>query len=1348
MSKFDNIAAVLRHRGRANPKKAAFMVLDPKGKELANITWDKFASRAEKVAQVIRDKSGLYRGDRVALVYRDCEVIDFAIALYGCFIAGVVAVPINKQEDFQELTTILAATQSHLALTTDANLKAFHRELSLQKLSWPRGVEWWKTNEFGSFHPKKKDEAPPLLAPDLAYVEYSRSPTGELRGVVISHRTVMHQMACLSATISATPVGQHGAEQAAKPPRMTRSNGEILLTYLDPRQAIGMILGVLLAVYHGNTTIWCPPQAVVIPGLFAHIITRYRATLLLADYPGLKTVAYNYQNDPMATRGKKHIVDFSCIKLCLVDCLTVDTEFHEILADRWLRPLGNQQARRVLAPMLCLPEHGGMVISMKDWLEGEERIVTSGVQLEDEQTDISEVLLDQEALKSNEVVVVATGAEVSRRAGDANTVRVGSFWYPLADATLAVVDPLTSFLSGPASIGEIWIDSPSMSACYWLLPRHTDTIFHARPYQLDQDNGTSQIFEQEFLRTGLLGFIIHGRVFVLGLYEDRIRQRVEWQEEEQEFIEYRYHYVSHLVNTIMRKVPKTFDCSVFDVYRNEEHLPVIILESPAASTTPLSPSGPARILDNDLLTNLADRAIESLLEYHQVRVYCVLICAPNTLPRVSRNGRKEIGNMLCRKDFERGCIPSVIAKFAVERAVLNLPVGEDPVGGIWSKAASETRASILHLEDPQYTAYDERSAVLDDRTSTNLLEFSSIVDIFQWRSSRQVDELALCTIDARGREGKAITWRKLDQKIAAVAACLRGKLKLRSGARVILMYTHSEDFFFAIHACLCLGITAIPIAPLVSTRLSEDVPALLSIVQEYKVMTLLVNNETSSALSVKVVNQHLKQSALASKITLPQIFNTTKLPKQTKSCRELGFTMDQTWLMPAFPAMVWIYWSPDQRRTAVNIGHETILGCCKIQKETCQMSSSRPVLGCVRSTSGLGLIQAFLIGVYVGCATYFLSPVDFATNPILLVQVLSRYKMKDCYATSQTIDHLMSAVQSKGASLHELKNLMINFEGRPRVGFYSRMRTHFGPAGLDASAVNSTYGHVINPMIATRSYMCTEPIELYLDSKALREGFVQLTNPAEDPFGLVVQDSGMVPVSTQIAIVNPETCRLCRTGEYGEIWVASPACGTGFYCSQDALDSQRFAGQIEDVASQTRYVRTGDLGFLYLMSRPNGSNHGSVEMQTLFVLGNIGETFEVNGLNHFPIDVEHTVEKCHRAITRDGCAVFQAGEQVILLVEVMSTMHLSSIAPVIVNAVLDEHQIVVDKIAFCARGDFPRSRLREKQRGKILASWLTRRLKSCVVFDVKEGETSNMDIDANKLQSVPEMSQEAPMDGI
>ena len=124
----------------------------------------------------------------MALVYRDAEVIEFAVALLGCFIAGVVAVPMNKVDDYQTLSLLLTTTQAHLALTTDNNLKAFTRDISAQRLKWPTGVEWWKTNEFGSYHAKKKDESPALQVPDLAYIEFSRAPTGDLRGVVRRRR--------------------------------------------------------------------------------------------------------------------------------------------------------------------------------------------------------------------------------------------------------------------------------------------------------------------------------------------------------------------------------------------------------------------------------------------------------------------------------------------------------------------------------------------------------------------------------------------------------------------------------------------------------------------------------------------------------------------------------------------------------------------------------------------------------------------------------------------------------------------------------------------------------------------------------------------------------------------------------------------------------------------------------------------------------------------------------------------------------------------------------------------------------------------------------------------------------
>lgn len=58
--------------------------------------------------------------------------------------------------------------------------------------------------------------------------------------------------------------------------------------------------------------------------------------------------------------------------------------------------------------------------------------------------------------------------------------------------------------------------------------------------------------------------------------------------------------------------------------------------------------------------------------------------------------------------------------------------------------------------------------------------------------------------------------------------------------------------------------------------------------------------------------------------------------------------------------------------------------------------------------------------------------------------------------------------------------------------------------------------------------------------------------------------------------------------------------------------------------------------------------------------------------------------------------------------------------PIIVNTVLNEHQLVLDIVAFVALGDFPRSRLGEKQRGKILAGWVSRKMRTIAQFSIRD----------------------------
>ena len=75
-----------------------------------------------------------------------------------------------------------------------------------------------------------------------------------------------------------------------------------------------------------------------------------------------------------------------------------------------------------------------------------------------------------------------------------------------------------------------------------------------------------------------------------------------------------------------------------------------------------------------------------------------------------------------------------------------------------------------------------------------------------------------------------------------------------------------------------------------------------------------------------------------------------------------------------------------------------------------------------------------------------------------------------------------------------------------------------------------------------------------------------------------------------------------------------------------------------------------------------------------------------------------------------------------LVAEVRTRAFLASLVPVIVNAVLNEHQLVLDIVAFVPLGAFPRSRLGEKQRGKILSNWVSGKKFAIAQFSIRDPE--------------------------
>ncbi|KAG0004908.1 hypothetical protein BGZ79_007696 [Entomortierella chlamydospora] len=1378
MSRFLSIMEVLRFRGLYMANAKAFSVVDIKGRETASWTWEKLHGRAEKISQTILEKTQLRRGSRVALVYRKSEIMEFMAAFYGCMMAGMTAVPINVIEEFAEMTYILNYTKAELALTTEYNHKALSKDLATHKgVDWPLGVTWWKTDTLGSWNPKKKDGWPDIELPDLAYIEYSKAPNGELKGVAVSHRTVLSQCHAIKQSLGANPNRMCGSTNQRSsttptepktpstptnpnsPPRRSSTTPadarktDVVLTWLEPRQQVGLVLGGLLGVYRGSHTVFVHSGVTETPGLWAHCAQRYRVTMALGDYEGVRELLRFRPTEG----AKKEVQPLTSLETFLIDTVMVKPLLDIQFANEFLSDLGVPSPHSAVVPMSSLPEHGGMILSMRDYLVfprgadvidfGFEYDVPRGPLPEPgtrrrpqghspASNTICHYLLDRGALKSNMIQVLATGEEAISRASERGVVLVGAFGYAMPRATLAVVDPETTALCQPNRVGEIWIDSPSIAFGFWELPKHSQSIFHALPLIVPVDTMIPEVYDPVpagFLRTGLLGGLIEGRVVIFGLYEDRIQQEIV-DLVHPEIVEFDYHYAADLANTVLDRIVGFTACIVFECIVNNEHLPVICAETPRNQRA-------------DLI-KLADFAKQAMLDYHGLRLYTIAIAPTGSLPRAFKNGKRVLHPVLCRKMFELGRLRLMHIHTSVDDTVFNIPFGDDTTGGIWGIDALAVREAALpsHTRMVQFSCCDYPKEVLDEKTKINLSQFGSLPEILVWRAVVNQDETAFIGVDGRGKDTKGLTFRKFGMKVVSIANFIEKKGSFRAGDKVVLLFPNGVEFAATVYACWILGLVPIPVQLPEASRLHEDITLLMGLLTELKVSHLIGNTAADELMKQKTTLMHIKACVGPRRdAILPTIFNVSKAPKFNKNLgKESGYTGPPSIaLSKTAPAMVFVHYSTDMRRTLVKVSHFTLMAQCRAQKVQCRFKTGRPILSCWRTFSGVGLLYSCALGVYVGAPTVMIQFSDYAMSPHIYFEALERHGVRDAllnYAMLEQATNASEPITISSYNFTGVKNFLLNSEGRPRTEVNQAIERRFAQSRMEKTVINAMFGHMINPMVTTRSYMGIEPVRLHLSLKALRRGIVQVTTEQEDPTGIWVEDSGIPICGTTVAIVNPETREICLSREIGEIWVSSDANVQSYqgaarehgrnmsntspltveasaisddkHCPEPTSPSDvnsRYNVTIARGDARISYVRTGEVGFLWNYSKE--TFNGGKPTSLLFVLGSIGETFEVNGLMHFPKDIEATIERAHPNVAPSGSIVFQADQAVVCVIQVrQADVSVINLCLTVMHQILEKHQFVPDVIAVVGEGVLTKNRFGEKQRGKMLSLFMSAKM--------------------------------------
>lgn len=159
------------------------------------LLYGELADRAARIAGALRGTYGLQAGDRVGLAMKNCAA--YLEAMYGCWQAGLVAVPINAKLHRNEFTYILEDSGARLCFATSDLVETIAgiAQAPLERVIEIGGDEYQRM--FDSAAMACASRAPE----DAAWLFYTSGTTGQPKGAVLSHRSLLAAIFCYFADV-------------------------------------------------------------------------------------------------------------------------------------------------------------------------------------------------------------------------------------------------------------------------------------------------------------------------------------------------------------------------------------------------------------------------------------------------------------------------------------------------------------------------------------------------------------------------------------------------------------------------------------------------------------------------------------------------------------------------------------------------------------------------------------------------------------------------------------------------------------------------------------------------------------------------------------------------------------------------------------------------------------------------------------------------------------------------------------------------------------------------------------------------------------------------------------------
>ncbi|WP_314930614.1 FadD32-like long-chain-fatty-acid--AMP ligase [Corynebacterium argentoratense] len=486
---------------------------------------------------------------------------------------------------------------------------------------------------------------------------------------------------------------------------------------------------------------------------------------------------------------------------------------------------------------------------------------------------------------------------------------------------------------------------------------------------------------------------------------------------------------------------------------------------------------------------------------------------------------------------------------------------------------------------------------------------------------------------SESREGVAhdFTRAEINTRIKAVAARLQQVGSI--GDRVAILSGNSPEYIFGFIGSLYAGMVPVPLYDPNEPGHADHLAAVLGDAQPKFVLT--------NKRSAPNVRRMFSDRPAAER---PRILGVDSLPDSLAESFENPLTRPEAAaLVAAIGAPVdlpaFLQYTSGSTRTPAGV----VLTNRSILTNVLQIFTAARLKTPLRMVSWLplhhdmGIILAAFVTI-LGLEMEMMTPRDFIQQPKRWIQQINRREGDNALYTVVPNFALELAVaygrpeEGEQIDLSHIDGLIIGSEPvTPKA--VNAFREVFGPYGLPESCMRPSYGLAEASLLVTTPQSPVRPRVTWVDRDKLNQGAAVVVE--EGPGAVPLMSNGEVVRPQQLVIVDPETRCEVPDGTVGELWAHGDNMAFGYLdrpeetlatfrntLAQRLPENSRAAGAPED----DRWMATGDLGVFI-----DGEIH---------ITGRLKDLIVIAGRNHYPQDIEYTVDHASEHIRPAAIAAF------------------------------------------------------------------------------------------------------------